>query len=242
MNLIIGRKPVIEAIKSGETIERIYILQGQKGPAIIEIFKLAKQAKIKLNEVPAGKFKSLSLDPNTQGVVAFKATQNYYELEEIIREAKRSEFPLILVLDEIQDPHNLGAIIRSADCSGVDGIVITKNNSATVTETVVKTSAGATEHAKICKVSNLIHALEELKKEGFWIFGSSLEGTKNYNEVDYKMPVALVVGNEEKGIRRLTVQNCDVLVKIPMKGKIQSLNVSVATGILLFEIMRQRGS
>jgi 23S rRNA (guanosine2251-2'-O)-methyltransferase len=241
MNLIIGRKPVLEAIKSGETIDHIYILQGQKGSSIFEIYKLAKQHGIRANEVPPAKFKSFSLDPNTQGVVAIKSTQKYYEFEEVIVKAKKDKYPLILILDSIQDPHNLGAILRSAECAGVGGVIITKHNSASVTETVVKTSAGASEHVMICQVNNLNQAMKQLKDVGFWLVGSSTEGdSKPYTEVDYKIPVALVVGNEEKGIRRLTAGECDILVKIPMQGKIESLNVSVATGILLFEIVKKR--
>ena len=153
------------------------------------------------------------------------------------------------MLDSIQDTHNLGAILRTAECSDVHGIIVTKHNSAPVNETVVKTSAGATELLKICPVNNLSNILKELKDNGFWIIGSYLEDSsewsqklKDYTLVDYKVPVALVVGNEEKGIRRLTAENCDILVNIPMRGKIQSLNVSVATGILLFEMLRQRNN
>ncbi|MGE5681069.1 MAG: 23S rRNA (guanosine(2251)-2'-O)-methyltransferase RlmB [Bacillota bacterium] len=242
MNLIIGRKPVLEAIKSGEAIEQIYILFGQKGPAIFEIQKLAKHSGIKLTEIPQKRFNELSSDIHTQGVIAVKLNQKYFELEELIDKAKKSAYPLLLALDSIQDPHNLGAILRSAECSGVDGVILTKHNSASVTETVVKTSAGASEHIPIAKVSNLSQALKELKEAGFWIAGSYLEGAKDYSEMDYKMPVVLVMGNEEKGLRRLTAENCDFLIKIPMKGKIQSLNVSVATGVILFEIQRQRTS
>lgn len=242
MNLVIGRKPVLEAIRSGEIIDQIYILFGQKGPAIFEIQKHAKQAGIKVTELPQKKFSEISDDPHTQGVIAIRSSQKFLELNELIAKSKRSPLPFLLVLDSIQDPHNLGAILRSAECAGVDGVIITKHNSASVTETVVKTSAGASEHVAICKVSNLSQALKDLKDEGFWIAGSYLEGAKNYTEVDFKMPLAVVMGNEEKGIRRLTAENCDFLIKIPMKGKIQSLNVSVATGILLFEVLRQRNS
>ncbi len=161
-------------------------------------------------------------------------------MDEILSETKNTSLPLILILDEIQDPHNVGAILRSAECSGVNGVILTKHHSATITSTVTKTSAGATEHLKICQVNNLSQTIDELKEKGFWIVGSSLENSKNYTEVDYKIPIALIVGNEEKGIRKLTASKCDFLVKIPMAGKIQSLNVSVATGILLFEILRQR--
>ncbi|MCX6152418.1 MAG: 23S rRNA (guanosine(2251)-2'-O)-methyltransferase RlmB [Ignavibacteriales bacterium] len=240
MNLIIGRKPVLEALKSGEQLEKIYFQFGQKGSAIFEIIKLAKQQKVSITELPPAKFNSISSETHTQGVIAVKSQQKYFELEELIEKSKRSEFPLLLVLDSIQDPHNLGAILRTAECTGVDGVIITLHGSASITETVVKTSAGATEYMSMCKVSNLAQALDVLKENGFWIAGSSLEKARDYSSVDYKMPIALVIGNEEKGIRHLTAQKCDFLVKIPMSGKIQSLNVSVAAGVLLFEIFRQR--
>jgi len=162
---------------------------------------------------------------------------------------KSSSNPLILILDSIQDTHNVGAILRTAECCGVGGVIITKHNSAPINTTVVKTSAGATEHVKIVQVNNLANTIEFLKENGFWLIGSSLEpaspvgrNTKPYTEIDYNVPIALIVGNEEKGIRKLTADKCDFLVKIPMTGKLQSLNVSVATGILLFEVLRQRGA
>ncbi len=241
MNLIIGRKPVLEAINSGEELQQIYILYGQQGAIITAIRVAAKKRGIKCQEVPADKFRSVTKEPNAQGVAAIKSEQKFFSLEDIISSSKNSQYPFVLILDEIQDTHNLGAILRSAECCGVDGVIITKRNSAPVNATVAKTSAGAVEHVKICQVSNLAQTLKELKGGGFWIVGSSLEGSGNYTEIDYKIPVALIVGNEEKGMRRLTAESCDFLVKIPMKGKIQSLNVSVATGVLLFEIIRQRG-
>ena len=247
MNLIIGRKPVLEAINSGEKIEQVYLLYGQRGGIINAIRIAAKKRGIKCNEIPVQKFSELTKNKNTQGVVARKTNQKYYSLDEIISYSKNFPYPLILILDSIQDTHNVGAILRTAECSEVNGILVTQHNSAPINETVVKTSAGATEHLKICTVNNLSNALSELKSNGFWIIGSSLEipsegkpKGKAYTKVDYKIPIALVVGNEEKGIRRLTAENCDILVNIPMKGKIQSLNVSVAAGILLFEILRQR--
>ncbi len=247
MNLIIGRKPVLEAINSGEEIEQIYILYGQHGGIVDAIRIAAKKKGIKCSEVSSDKFKAITTNQNSQGIAAFKSDQKYYSLDEIISSAKKSSYPLILILDSIQDTHNLGAILRTADCSGVDGVIITKHNSAPVNATVVKTSAGATEHVKICSVNNLAQAMKVLKENGIWIAGSYLENSpeenslsKDYTSIDYKIPLALVVGNEEKGIRRLTAESCDFLINIPMKGKIQSLNVSVATGILLFEILRQR--
>ncbi|HKI76966.1 MAG TPA: 23S rRNA (guanosine(2251)-2'-O)-methyltransferase RlmB [Ignavibacteriaceae bacterium] len=240
MNLIIGRKPVLEAINSGEEIEQVYLLYGQKGGIINAIRVASKKKGIKCNEITAAKFNEIAKGSNTQGVIAKKSSQKYFQLEEIIAGAKKSEYPLILILDSIQDTHNLGAILRTAECSEVDGVLITKHNSAPVNETVTKTSAGATEHVKICQVNNLVNSLKVLQENGFWVVGSSLENSKIYTEIDYKIPIALIIGNEEKGIRRLTAENCDMLINIPMKGKIQSLNVSVATGILLFEIVRQR--
>lgn len=242
MNMIIGRKPVLEALNSNEEIEQVYILFGQQGGIINAIRVAAKKRGIKCNQIPLERFKTYSPDKNAQGVIALKQDFKFSSLDKILSEAKKSAFPLILILDEIQDPHNVGAILRSAECSGVNGVILTKHHSATITSTVTKVSAGATEHLKICQVNNLSQTIDELKEKGFWIVGSSLENAKNYTEVDYKIPIALVVGNEEKGIRKLTASKCDFLVKIPMSGKIQSLNVSVATGILLFEILRQRES
>lgn len=240
MNIIIGRKPVLEALNSNEEIEQVYILFGQQGNIINAIRVAAKKRGIKCNQIPLERFKTYSPDKNAQGVIALKQDFKFSSLDEILNEAKKNPMPLILVLDEIQDPHNVGAILRSAECSRVNGVILTKHNSATITSTVSKVSAGATEHLKICQVNNLSQTIDELKEKGFWIVGSSLENAKNYTEVDYKIPIALIVGNEEKGIRKLTASKCDFLVKIPMTGKIQSLNVSVATGILLFEILRQR--
>jgi 23S rRNA (guanosine2251-2'-O)-methyltransferase len=246
MNIIIGRKPVLEALNSNEEIEQVYLLFGQQGNIINAIRVAAKKRGIKCNQIPLERFKTYTPDKNAQGVIALKQDFKFSSLDEILQKALSfgeglgEAPPLILILDEIQDPHNVGAILRSAECSGVNGVILTKHNSATITSTVIKTSAGATEHLKICQVNNLSQTIDELKEKGFWIFGSSLENAKNYTEVDYKIPIALIVGNEEKGIRKLTASKCDFLVKIPMLGKIQSLNVSVATGILLFEILRQR--
>ena len=240
MSLIIGRKPVLEALNSDEEVSQVFILFGQEGGIIESIRVAAKKKGIKVNQVPFEKFRQITQSKIAQGVAASKSEQQYYDLYEIISESKKSQYPLLLILDSIQDTHNVGAILRSADCSGVDGIIITKNNSAPINETVVKTSAGASEHVKITLINNLAQTIDELKQKGFWIVGSYLEGAKDYTKVDYKVPIAVIVGNEEKGIRKLTADKCDHLVRIPMKGKIQSLNVSVATGVLLFEILRQR--
>ena len=240
MNIIVGRKPVLEAINSDEELEQIYILYGQKGYIIDAIRDAAKKRGIKINQIPLEKFRILIQNTNAQGIAAIKPAYKFHSLDDIISVSKSSSTPLILILDSIQDTHNVGAILRTAECSGVNGIIVTKHNSAPINATVVKTSAGATEHVKIAQVNNLANTIKVLKERGFWIVGSSLDNAKPYTEVDFTIPIALIVGNEEKGIRKLTADKCDFLVKIPMAGKLQSLNVSVATGILLFEVKRQR--
>jgi len=242
MNLIVGRKPVLEAINSGDELEQIYLLYGQKGNIIDAIRVAAKKRGIKINQIPLEKFRTLIQNTNAQGIAAIKPAYKFHSLDDIISVSKSSSNPLILILDSIQDTHNVGALLRTAECSGVNGIIVTKHNSAPINATVVKTSAGATEHVKIAQVNNLANTIKVLKDNGFWIVGTSLDNAKPYTEVDFRIPISLIVGNEEKGIRKLTADKCDFLVKIPMAGKLQSLNVSVATGILLFEVMRQRGT
>ena len=240
MKKIYGRKPVLEALKSGVNIDQIYVLYSQHSKPVNEIKKLAKRKGIKLSQVSQKKFNQLGGKDNTQGVIAIIGETEFLSLGEILEESGKVKEPLLLLIDSVQDPHNLGAILRTAEASGVSGVILTSRNTAPVSETVVKTSAGAVSHLKLCRVNNLVDAIKTLKKNGFWIVGSELGAEKNYTEVDYSGPIGLVVGNEEKGIRKLVAENCDFLVEIPMQGKIQSLNVSVATGILLFEILRQR--
>lgn len=243
MKKIFGRKPVLEAIKSGAELEVIYVAFGQHGDIMNRIFSAAKERGIKLTQLAAPKFQSLSEGEHAQGVIALRSAQKYLDLGELIDESKKSALPLLLILDSIQDPHNLGAILRSSECAGVDGVIITTNNSAPVNETVEKISAGAVSYLKICRVNNLVQAIDQMKERGFWIFGSILTPeARDYSKADYKIPMALVLGNEEKGIRKLVSGNCDFLLKIPMRGKIDSLNVSVAAGVLLFEINRSRNS
>lgn len=240
MNLIIGRKPVLEALNSNSNISQVYILFGQKGSIIDAIIVAAKKRGIKINQISLEKFKQITSEKNTQGVIAIRSEQKFYNLDEVIEESKNRKYPLILILDSIQDPHNVGAILRTAECCGIKSIITTIHNSAPINQTVIKTSAGAIEHLKICQVNNLANTIDELKEKGFWVIGSALKDSKNYLEVDYKIPIAFIVGNEEKGIRKLTADKCDFLVHLPMYGKIQSLNVSVATGIFLYEIIRQQ--
>lgn len=242
MRKVIGRKPVLEALNSGEEIDKLLLSFGQKGPAIDSIVAAAKKQRIKISQLPPNKFKDYEKGLNTQGVIAFISDIKLWDVDSLITQAKKSENPLILILDEIQDTHNMGAVFRSAEASGVDGIIVTERNTAPLNETVEKTSAGAISHVRISQVSNLFQAMEKLKEAGFWIYGSSLgKESQNYSEQNYKGATAIVVGNEEKGIRRSIAEHCDHLIQIPMLGKTQSLNVSVATGIILFEIVRQRG-
>lgn len=241
MKLIVGRKPVLDAINAGEKIESVFILFGQQGPIIDAIRIACTQREITCKQVKLEKYQSLVKNVNAQGVVAVGSEVIYFSLKDIINGAKanpKNKFPLLLIIDSIQDTHNLGAILRTAECAGVDGIILTKFNSAPINETVMKTSAGAVNHLKICLVGNVVQAIQELKESGFWIIGSTLNNSKFYDEIDYNFPSALIVGNEEKGMRKLVADQCDFLVKIPMKGKVQSLNVSVATGVLLFNITR----
>lgn len=241
MHKIFGRKPVLEAINSGAEIDQIIIRFGNHSGQMKAIIVAAKKRGIKLTQLAPQKFDKMAGGKETQGVIAVKTDHAYSSFNEILNSIKDKEFPLLLLLDSIQDTHNLGAILRSAECSGVDGVILTTHNSASINETVEKTSAGAVSHLKICQVNNLNNTIDELKKNGFWIFGSFLgQNSINYLKADFKLKTALILGNEEKGIRKLTAEKCDFLLEIPMKGKIQSLNVSVAAGILLFEVLRQR--
>ncbi len=244
MKKIYGRKPVLEAINSGREIDKVIVnFAGAQNPVVEKIVIAAKKRGIKITKLSPKKFSAYeNKNRNSQGVVAFVSDLKFYSVEDLIIEKPKNKFPLILILDTIQDTHNLGAIFRTAEAAGVDGVIITENKSAPVNDTVEKTSAGALSYLKIAKVTNLANAVRLLKENGFWIIGTSLEAEKNYDEIDYNMPVAVVMGNEEKGIRPLTARLCDELVSIPMNGKIQSLNVSVATGILLYEVLRQRKS
>ncbi len=240
MRIIFGRKPVLEAINSGEKIENIQIAYGQKNPIIDAIIVAARKNDIKISQLSPQKFQNYESEGNTQGVVAIVQDFQFYEIDEILDSISENEIPFLLVLDSIQDTHNLGAIFRTAETAGVHGIIMTINNSAPINATVEKTSVGAISYLKIAKVGNLKRAIDELKERNIWVVGSSLSTKKNYTDYDFRFPTAIVVGNEEKGIRKLTADSCDDLIKIEMCGKLQSLNVSVATGILLYEVVRQR--
>jgi 23S rRNA (guanosine2251-2'-O)-methyltransferase len=239
--MIAGRNPVIEALRSGTPIEKVVVLYGVRGSAIDRIRELARQNSVPLVEVNKQKFRELVNDTTTQGVVAIVGTKEYVSVDALLDSAKRRNEPaFLLVLDEIQDPQNLGAIIRTAECAGAHGVIVSKHHSATVNQTVARASAGASEQLPIAKVTNIAATLDELKAQGLWIVGADVGGDKLYYELDYKIPVAIVVGNEGEGIRRLVKEKCDFLVRIPLLGNIGSLNASVAAALVMYEVVRAR--
>jgi 23S rRNA (guanosine2251-2'-O)-methyltransferase len=240
-NLIVGRQPVLEALKSRQPIEQILILHGTAGSHIDQAKHLARKFAIPVKEADKERFVELAGDTLTQGIIAITDSYRYAEIEEILAIAQqKNEPPFLLVLDEIEDPHNLGALIRSAECAGVHGVIIPLHNAASVNSTVVKTSAGATAHLPIARVTNIAQTLDELKKAGVWIVGTEMKSDKPYDEHDYRGPLAIVIGNEGKGIRRLVKEKCDFFVNIPMHGKIESLNASVAGALIMFEAAKVR--
>ncbi len=236
-----GRNSVIELLESGRDINKIFISEGEKHGSISKIIALAKERKVIINEINKTKLNQMAQTKNHQGVIAIVPPFNYCEVDEIIKEAQnRKEPSFILILDEIEDPHNLGSIIRTAETAGVHGIIIPKRRSASVNSTVSKVSAGAVEYMKIARVNNINETIQYLKENGIWIYGTDMEANKLYNEEDYKGPVAIVIGSEGFGMNRLVKKNCDFLIKIPMRGKITSLNASVSAGIVMYEVVKQR--
>jgi 23S rRNA (guanosine2251-2'-O)-methyltransferase len=240
--LIYGFLPILEALRANSRrIEKILIADGAREHRISEIMDLARAAHVPFQKVSRESLSKLvKPGANHQGVIAFSASADYADADELLAEIAAKENSLVLILDGVEDPRNLGAILRAAECAGVDGTFIPEHRAASLTETVVKTSAGATEYTRIAKVKNLNRLIEELKKNNIWVVGTSGEAETNYADWDWKGACALVLGSEGKGLHRLVAENCDALVKIPMQGKIESLNVSVAAGVILFEAVRQR--
>ena len=239
--LVYGKQPVLEALSSGLAIEKILVLHGTRASTVDAVRRLAKQKGIPVVETGADRFREITTEEHTQGVIALVSAKTYVEPEELLSIAeKKKEKPFLLILDEIEDPHNLGALIRSAECAGIHGVILPKHHSATVNETVAKTSAGASAHMPVARVTNIAQTLDQLKENGLWVIGSDGDGDRSYYDVDYRGPIALVVGNEGKGIRRLVKEKCDFLVKIPLHGRIDSLNASVACALLMFEAVRMR--
>jgi len=217
-------------------------LQGVQGSAISDIRSVAERVGVQIVVATKQVFRDLASDATTQGVVAIVQSKNFVELEQLLAvPQERLQKGFLLILDEIEDPQNLGALIRTAECAGVHGVVIPRHHAAPVTSTVVKASAGATEYMGMAEVTNIVNTLNLLKDSGYWVIGLDMAGDKLYTEVDYSTPTAVVVGNEGKGIRRLVKEHCDQLVKIPLHGKIDSLNASVAGALVMYEVARQRG-
>ncbi len=238
--IIVGRNPVLEALK-GNRIEKILVAKGEREGTIIKIIAIAKSKGIVVVDTDRITLNNMSKMASHQGVAAFVTQKDYCEVEDIINYAKeKGEKPFIIIADGITDPHNLGAIIRTADACGVHGIIIPKRRSVGMTAVVFKSSAGAAEHIRVAKVSNITNVIDELKVKGIWIFGADISGDTLYYQADYSCPCALIVGSEGQGMSRLHKEKCDYLLKIPMKGELSSLNASVASAILMYEVLRKR--
>ena len=236
-----GRNSVLELLESGKDINKIFVTRGERHGSINKILAIAKERKIIVVEKDKRQMEEMAQEENYQGVIAIVPPFEYSEIDDILNTAKeRGEDPFVLILDGIEDPHNLGSIIRTAETAGVHGLIIPKRRAASVNSTVNKTSAGAVEYMKIARVTNITDAIEELKNAGLWICGTAVDTDKYYYNQDLTGPLGIVIGNEGKGISEKVKKNCDFLVKIPMKGNIESLNAAVSTGIVVYESVKQR--
>ena len=239
--MIEGRNAVIEALRTQTNIDKIYIQRGETDKTLGHIASKARAAGIVVVEADRRKLDGMSRTHAHQGVIALAAVREYVSLEDILADAAaKGEQPLLVVCDEISDPHNLGAIIRTAYCAGAHGVIIPKRRSAGLTSIVAKTSAGAVSHMKVARVPNIPALLKDLKKQGIWVFGTAADGTTGLYQAVLKGPAAIVIGSEGDGMTRLAAENCDFLVSIPMKGDLNSLNASASAAILLYEAVRQR--
>lgn len=236
-----GRNAVLELLESGKDINKIFVAKGEKHGSINKIIAIAKERRIIVVEKDRKQLEEMAGTENYQGVIAIVPPFEYSEIEDILQEAKeKQEDAFVLILDGIEDPHNLGSIIRTAETAGVHGIIIPKRRAVAVNSTVNKVSCGAAQHMKIARVTNISDVIEELKQAGLWICGTDVATDKYYYNQDLTGPLAIVIGNEGKGISEKVKKNCDFLVKIPMKGKIESLNAAVSTGIVVYEAVKQR--
>lgn len=239
--MIEGRNAVIEALRTETAIDKIYIAKGETDKTLGHIASKARDRGIVVVEADRRKLDHMSRTHAHQGVIALAAVREYVSVQSILEAAaEKGEAPLLVVCDEISDPHNLGAILRTAECAGAHGVIIPKRRSAGLTAVVAKTSAGAVSYMPVARVPNMAALLKDLKKQGVWVFGTAAEGTTTLYDADLKGPAAIVIGSEGDGMSRLVTENCDFLVSIPMKGKISSLNASAAAAILLYEAVRQR--
>ena len=237
---IIGRNPVMEAIKANREIEKIFIKKGGAEGSIVSIIKKAKENGIIVTEVDKQKLDTMAAGGNHQGIIALAAVCEYVSVKDILNAAReKGKAPFVIICDKITDPHNLGSILRTANCVGADGIIIPKRNSVGLNSVVAKTSAGAIEYTPVARVTNIARTIDELKEEGLWIAGADMDGSVMY-KTDLKGSIGLVIGSEGEGISRLVKEKCDFLVSIPMYGDINSLNASVAAAVLMYEISRQR--
>ena len=240
-DVLVGRNAVTEALKAGRGINKILLAEGDKEAFASEIMNLAKERKIICQFVERSKIEAIAAGHRHQGVLAYVAPVEYAELEDILKAAEeKGEAPFLLLLDELEDPHNLGALLRTADATGVHGVLIPKHRSVPLNATVAKTSAGAIEYVPVARIGNISQTLKALKEKGFWVAGADMDGAQAYNEADLTGALVLVVGSEGRGMSRLTKEACDFIVSMPMVGRINSLNASVAGSILMYESMRQR--
>lgn len=240
-NIICGRNPVLEAVRSGREIDRLLVAHGVSGGSVTAIIAKCRAKGILIKEISPQKLDYYCGGANHQGVAVMFAAQEYSTPEEILAlAAERNEKPFIIICDEIEDPHNLGAIIRTAEAAGVHGIIIPKRRSASLNATVAKSASGALEYMKVARVTNIAAVIDMLKENGVWVFGADMDGN-DYTKTDFNLPCAIVIGNEGSGIGTLTAKKCDEIISLPMCGKINSLNASVAAGILMYEVVRRRG-
>lgn len=239
-NIICGRNSVLEAVRSGREIDRLLVAHGVSGGSVSAIIAKCSAKGILIKEVSPQKLDYYCMGANHQGVAIMFASQEYSTVKDILEYAEtKGEKPFIIICDEIEDPHNLGAIIRSAEACGVHGIIIPKRRSASLNATVAKSASGALEYMRVARVTNISNTIDELKQKGVWVFGADMNGT-DYTKLDFNIPCAIVIGNEGKGIGTLVAKKCDEIISLPMCGKINSLNASVAAGVLMYEVVRKR--
>lgn len=240
-DILEGRNPVMEALKSGREIDKILIVKGESKGSLTKILAIAKEKKILVSEATRAKLDSISQTGAHQGVIAYTAAANYVSVKDILNYAKeKNEPPFIIICDSLNDSHNLGSIIRTAECCGAHGVIISKHRSVGLTAACAKAAAGATEYMRVSKVTNLAQTIESLKKEGVWVCGTDASGENEMYDTDLKGALAIVIGSEGEGMSRLVKEKCDFCVRIPMKGHINSLNASVAGALLMYEALRQR--
>ncbi len=239
--MLFGKNPVLEALKSGRDMNKIIIAEGAQKGQTLQVLQLAKENGVIVQLAPRKKLDQLTSDGNHQGIVAYVAAYQYAELDDLFQLAKeRGQDPFFILLDEIEDPHNLGSILRTADAAGAHGVIIPKRRAVGLTATVAKASTGAIEYVPVVRVTNMTRTIEDLKEKGVWIVGTDASGKIDYRKMDATLPLGLVIGSEGKGMSRLVRESCDFLVCLPMAGKVTSLNASVAGSLLMYEVFRKR--